>query len=162
MAVELKTLIDSNTVRVLDLVRLTKAHDGAVEASELRDADDSEIGETLEPRSAAAVLVQEHTRAAPVGSAVRTSGGELLGNDRIGACARRRSRPGPPGRGHRSMTMPPTDRGDSPRLIGGGHERRDACRDDRGNRRGERRDDRQDRRPGPGTAGSIARGRAQP
>ena len=62
---------------------LTKAHDGAVEASELRDADDSEIGETLEPRSAAAVPVWEHTRAAPFGSAVRTSGGELLGNDRI-------------------------------------------------------------------------------
>ena len=83
MAAELKTLIDSNTVRVLDLVGLTKARDGAVEASELRDADDSEIGETLEPRSAAAVLVWEHTWAAPVDSAVRTSGGVLLGNDRI-------------------------------------------------------------------------------
>ena len=83
MAAELKTLIDSNTIRVLDLVGLTKAHDGSVEASELRDADDSEIRETLEPRSAAAVLVWEHTRAAPFGSAVRTSGGELLGNDRI-------------------------------------------------------------------------------
>ena len=46
MAAELKTLIDSNTVRVLDLVRLTKAHDGSIEASELRDADDSEIRET--------------------------------------------------------------------------------------------------------------------
>jgi hypothetical protein len=30
---------------VPDLVRWTKAHDGSVEASELRDADDSEIGE---------------------------------------------------------------------------------------------------------------------
>jgi hypothetical protein len=83
IAAELKTLSDSNTVPVLDLVGLTKAHDGAVEASELRDADDSEIGETLEPRSAAAVLVWEHTWAAPFAAAVRTSGGALLGNDRI-------------------------------------------------------------------------------
>ena len=45
MATELKTLIDSNTVRVLDLVVLTKADDGSVEATELRDADDSEVGE---------------------------------------------------------------------------------------------------------------------
>jgi hypothetical protein len=45
MASELKGLIDSNTVRVLDRVRRTKAHDGSVEASDLRDADDSEIGE---------------------------------------------------------------------------------------------------------------------
>ena len=161
MAAELKTLIDSNTVRVLDLVGLTKAHDGAVEASELRDADDSEIRETLEPRSAAAVLVWEHTRAAPFGSAVRTSGGELLGNDRIPTQALvAASRSGPPGRDQRSMTMPPRDRGDRPRLIGGGHERRDDRRDDRGNRRGDRhddrgdqRDDRQDRRPGPGLLG---------
>ena len=35
------------------------------------------------PGSAATVLVWEHTRAAPVGSVVRTSGGALLGNDRI-------------------------------------------------------------------------------
>ena len=83
MAAELKTLIDSNTIRVLDLVGLTKAHDGSIEASELCDADDSGIRETLEPRSAAAVLVWENTRAAPFGSAVRTSGGELLGNHRI-------------------------------------------------------------------------------
>ena len=153
MAAELKTLIDSNTVRVLDLVGLTKAHDGAIEASELRHADDSEIGgETLEPRSAAAVLVWEHTRAAPFGSAVRTSGGALLGNDRIPTQALvAASRSGPPGRDQRSMTMPPRDRGDRPRLIGGGHERRDDRRDDRGNRRG-----------GPGLLGSIARGRGQP
>ena len=38
------------------------------------------------------------------------------------------------------------DRGDRPRLLGRGHERRDDRRDDRGDRR----DDRQDRRPGPG------------
>jgi hypothetical protein len=89
----------------LDLVVLTKADDGSVEATELRDADDSEvgelralerdlaillaeedieeIGETLQPGSAAAVLVWENTWAAPFGSAVRRSGGELLGSGRI-------------------------------------------------------------------------------
>jgi hypothetical protein len=105
IASELKQLIDGNTIRVLDLVMIIKAEDGSVEASELRDADDSEvgqlralerdlaillaeedieeIGETLEPGSAAAVLVWENTWAAPFGSAVRRSGGELLGNRRI-------------------------------------------------------------------------------
>jgi hypothetical protein len=105
MASELKGLIDSNTIRVLDLVMVTKGEDGSVEASELRDADDSEIGElralerdlaillaeediedigaTLEPGSAAAVLVWENAWAAPFGSAVRRSGGQLLGSGRI-------------------------------------------------------------------------------
>jgi Family of unknown function (DUF6325) len=105
MASELKALIDGNTIRVLDLVMVIKGEDGSVVASELRDADDSEIGElralerdlaillaeedieeigeTLEPASAAAVLVWENTWAAPFGSAVRRSGGQLLGNGRI-------------------------------------------------------------------------------
>ena len=104
MATQLKALIDSNTIRVLDLVMVIKDEDGSVEASELRDADDSEIGElralerdsrscsprrtsrrsaALEPGSAAAVLVWENTWAAPFASAVRRSGGELLGNGRI-------------------------------------------------------------------------------
>ncbi len=105
MASELTALIDSNTIRVLDLVMITKGEDGSVEASELRDADDSEIGElralerdlavllaeedveelgeTLEPGSAAAVLVWENTWAAPFGSAVRRSGGELITSGRI-------------------------------------------------------------------------------
>ena len=105
MASELKALIDSNTIRVLDLVMITKGEDGSVEASELRDADDSvigelralerelaillaeedvaEIGESLEPASAAAVLVWENTWAAPFGSAVRRSGGQLVASGRI-------------------------------------------------------------------------------
>jgi Family of unknown function (DUF6325) len=104
IASELKALIDSNTIRVLDLVMIMKGEDGSVEASELRDADDSEVGElralerdlaillaeedieeigaSLEPGSAA-VLVWENTWAAPFGSAVRRSGGELLANGRI-------------------------------------------------------------------------------
>ena len=105
MASELRALMDSGTVRVLDLVLLTKDLDGSVEASELRDADDSEvgqlraaeadlavllaasdveeIGEALEPGSAAAVLVWENAWAAPFGAAVRRSGGQLVTSGRI-------------------------------------------------------------------------------
>jgi len=105
MASELKKLIDSNTIRMLDLVMIMKDKDGSVEAAELRDTDDSEVGElraverdlaillaeedieeigaSLEAGSAAAVLVWENTWAGPFGSAVRRSGGELLANGRI-------------------------------------------------------------------------------
>ena len=161
MAAELKTLIDSNIVRVRDLVRLMKAHDGAVEASELRDADDSKIGETLDPRSAAAVLVWEHTWAAPVGLSRahirRRAARQRLDPD---ACARRRSRSGPRGRDRRSMTMGLVrDRCDRLSLLGRDHERRDDRREDRRDDRGDRRDDPQDRRTGPGPVAAIARGR---
>jgi uncharacterized protein DUF6325 len=109
MASELRALMDSNTVRVLDLLLLTKDEDGSVEASELRDADDSEVGQlraaeadlavllaasdveeiggVLEPGSTAAVLVWENTWAAPFGSAVRRSGGQLVASGRIPAQA---------------------------------------------------------------------------
>jgi hypothetical protein len=102
---ELKALIASNTIRVLDLVIVTRGEDGSVEAAELRDVDDSEVGELrglerdlaillaeediedigseLEPGSAAAVLVFENTWAAPFGAAVRRAGGELVGGGRI-------------------------------------------------------------------------------
>ena len=105
MASELKALIDSNTIRVLDLVMLVKGDDGAVEAAELRDADESEVGQlrelerdlavllaeedveeigaSLEPGSAAAVSVWENTWAAPFGSAIRRSGGQLVTSGRI-------------------------------------------------------------------------------
>ena len=105
MASELKKLIASNTVRVLDLVVLTKGLDGSMEAAELRDVDDSmvgqlreaerdlavllaesdieKIGADLEPGSAAAVLVWENVWAEPFGSAVRRSGGQLVASGRI-------------------------------------------------------------------------------
>jgi hypothetical protein len=109
MAAELRTLIENSTVRVLDLVVLTKDADGSVEATELRDADGSEVGQlraleadlavllaeddiaevgrALEPGSAAAVLVWENVWAAPFGSAVRRSGGQLVASGRIPAQA---------------------------------------------------------------------------
>jgi hypothetical protein len=105
MASELRALMNSNTVRLLDLLLVSKGADGSVEASELRDADDSEVGQLraaeadlavllaesdieeiggfLEPGSAAAVLVWENTWAGPFGAAVRRSGGQLVASDRI-------------------------------------------------------------------------------
>jgi Family of unknown function (DUF6325) len=105
MADELKKLIASGTIRLLDLVMVTKAEDGTVEAAELRDKDDSEVGELrsleaelslllamedvervgvdLEPGSTAAVVVWENTWAGPLGAAIRHSGGELISTGRI-------------------------------------------------------------------------------
>jgi Family of unknown function (DUF6325) len=105
MASELKALIDSDTVRLMDVVILMNGDDGTVDVSELRDADDKdsgelralerdltvllaerdvdEIGLSLEPGSAAAVLVWENTWAAPLGSSIRRSGGQLVTSGRI-------------------------------------------------------------------------------
>jgi hypothetical protein len=105
MSKELKALVKSQTIRVLDLVILTKGEDGSIEAAELRDVDDSDVGELrelerdlavllaeedveqlgemLEPASAAAVLVWENSWAAPFASAIRRSGGELVASGRI-------------------------------------------------------------------------------
>jgi hypothetical protein len=105
MADELKKLTDSETIRVLDLVLVMRDEDGNIEAAELRDRDDSEIGELrsletdlslvlamedvervgadLEPGSVAAVLVWENTWAGPLASAIRHSGGELVAAGRI-------------------------------------------------------------------------------
>ena len=101
MADELKKLMDSGTIRVLDLLMVTRGEDGTVEVAELRDHDESDVGELrsleadlslvlaledveqvgagLEPGSAAAVLVWENTWAGPFASAIRHSGGELVG-----------------------------------------------------------------------------------
>jgi hypothetical protein len=102
---ELQTLVDRNIVRVLDLLLMKKDADGTLEAFELSDLDDSELGalrtyETelamllseddvtsiaaaVEPGSTAAVLVWENLWAAPFGSAVRRAGGQLVASGRI-------------------------------------------------------------------------------
>jgi Family of unknown function (DUF6325) len=105
MADELKKLMGSGTIRVLDLVMVTKSEDGTVEAAELRDHDESDVGELrsleaelslvlaledvervgaeLEPGSTAGVLVWENTWAGPLASAIRHSGGQLISTGRI-------------------------------------------------------------------------------
>jgi hypothetical protein len=103
MAAELRALADSGTIRVIDVLILTKDADGTVEATELSDAGElgelqaiqAELGELLaaddvdhlaagmEPGSTAGVFIWENLWAAPFASAVRRSGGQLIANGRI-------------------------------------------------------------------------------
>jgi len=105
MAPALRDLVQRDLIRVLDLLMLKKDDDGSLEAFELTDLDESEIGDlrtneaelalllseddvtavaaAIEPGSAAAVLVWENTWAAPFASAVRHSGGQLVASGRI-------------------------------------------------------------------------------
>ena len=103
MAAELRALVDSGTIRVIDLLILTKDAAGTVEATELSDiaelgelqvleaelgellaADDVEhLAAAMEPGSTAGVLIWENLWAAPFASAVRHSGGQLIADGRI-------------------------------------------------------------------------------
>jgi hypothetical protein len=98
-------LVERGIVRVLDLLILKKDTDGSLEAFELADLDESEIGqlrayeaelatllgeddvaavaEALEPGSTAACIVYENTWAAPFASAMRRAGGQLVADGRI-------------------------------------------------------------------------------
>jgi hypothetical protein len=105
IAKALTDLVDAGTVRVLDLLMLTKEPDGSIDAIELSDLDESLAGDlrsletevahllgeddvahlaaAMEPGTIAAALVWENTWAAPFGSAVRRAGGQLIANGRI-------------------------------------------------------------------------------
>ena len=105
MAAQLRSLVDREIVRVLDLVILRKEPDGSVEVAELADVDESNVGElaaleadlamllaeedveeigtVLEPGSIAAVLVYENRWAGPFASSIRRSGGQLVANGRV-------------------------------------------------------------------------------
>jgi len=105
MAAELRSLVEREVVRVLDLLILRKEPDGSVEVAELTDVDESDVGElraleadlamllaeedvveignALEPGSIAAVLVYENSWAGPFASSIRRSGGQLVANGRI-------------------------------------------------------------------------------
>ena len=102
---ELADLVQRGIVRVLDLVVIKKEEDGSFEAFEFGDPDAGPLGEvreleteladllseddvtavaqTLEPGSAAGLLVYENLWAAPFASAVRRAGGQLIANGRI-------------------------------------------------------------------------------
>jgi hypothetical protein len=105
MAEKLKELVDAGTVRVLDLLIITKDEGGAVDASELHEFEGSDVGAlrelgaefaqllseedvghiaaALEPGSVAATLIWENTWAAPFASSIRRSGGQLVASGRI-------------------------------------------------------------------------------
>jgi hypothetical protein len=103
MAEELLALVDSGTIRVIDILILAKHEDGTVEPMEFSDV--GELGElqkveaqlaellaeddvvnlaaAMEPGSTAGVLIWENLWAAPFASAARRSGGQLIANGRI-------------------------------------------------------------------------------
>ena len=103
MAAELIALADAGTIRVIDVLILTKNEDGSVDAAELSDigelgplqALEAQLAELLaeedvlhlaaamEPGSVAGVLIWENLWAAPFASAVRRSGGQLIADGRI-------------------------------------------------------------------------------
>ena len=95
MAEKLNELVEAGTVRVLDLLIITKDEGGEVDAFELHEFEEGgagalrelgaefaellseedvgHIAAALEPGTVAAALVWENTWAAPFGSAVRRS-----------------------------------------------------------------------------------------
>jgi hypothetical protein len=103
MARELLALVDAGTIRVIDVLILTKNEDGTVDATELSDIKElgeletieAELAELLaeedvehlaaaiEPGSTAGVIIWENLWAAPFASAARRSGGQLVANGRI-------------------------------------------------------------------------------
>jgi Family of unknown function (DUF6325) len=103
MAKELVALVDAGTIRLIDVLILTKDQDGAVDAMELSDieelgelqkletelaellaADDvANLAAAMDPGSTAGVLIWENLWAAPFASAARRSGGQLIADGRI-------------------------------------------------------------------------------
>jgi hypothetical protein len=101
----LRELVEQGTVRVLDLVFLRKEVDGSVVAIDVVDvglegdidvslfaeastglldlADIADAGSVLEPGASAAVVVYENTWAAPLATALRRSGAQLVASGRI-------------------------------------------------------------------------------
>jgi uncharacterized membrane protein len=97
-------LVDRGIIRILDIAFMVKADDGSVAALDLGDLssdnpafaefegassgllDDDDLQEaatTLAPGTSAAVLVWENRWAAPIATAIRRSGGQLVASGRI-------------------------------------------------------------------------------
>ena len=105
VAPALKDLVDSSTIRVIDLAFVLKDADGSIVGAELEDEgsdifqafesilserggllnddDIRDIGEALEPNSSAAILVWEDLWAKRFADAVAASGGVLVDIARI-------------------------------------------------------------------------------
>lgn len=103
MAAELAALVEAGTIRLIDVLILTKNEDGSIDAMELSDVE--ELGElraleaelavllaeedvvnlaaAMDPGTTAGVLIWENTWAAAFASAARRSGGQLIANGRI-------------------------------------------------------------------------------
>ena len=98
-------LVNNETIRLLDLVFVHKTEAGDIETLELSDVAPAEAGDLadidvgyagllaeddlaaaasiVEPGSSALLLVWENTWAAPLATAIRESGGQLVSSGRI-------------------------------------------------------------------------------
>jgi hypothetical protein len=103
MAAQLATLVHNGTIRLLDVLILTKDDAGVIEAAEIDDLEEVDelraleteiaeilaaedvvhLAEAMEPGSTAGVLVWENSWAAPFASAARRAGGQLIADGRI-------------------------------------------------------------------------------
>jgi len=103
MADELIALVDSGTIRVVDVLILTKNEDGTVDAREFSDIDElgplqaveaqlaellaeddvEHLAAAMDPGTTAGVLIWENLWVAPFASAARRSGGQLIAGGRI-------------------------------------------------------------------------------
>jgi|SRR4051812_29568678 len=103
MATELLRLVETGTIRVVDVLILDKNEDGSVDVTELSDieelgemqaieaelaellaADDIEhLAASMDPGSTAGVLIWENLWAAPFAGAARRAGGQLIADGRI-------------------------------------------------------------------------------
>ena len=103
MAEELVALVEAGTIRVIDVLILTKSEDGTVEAMELSEIEElgplreieaqlaeflaeddvADLAAAMDPGTTAGVLIWENLWAAPFASAARRSGGQLIANGRI-------------------------------------------------------------------------------
>jgi len=105
IAPALGKLVESNTIRIIDLAFVSKDADGDVSAFELSDLDDEvrrglealglegsgflgeedliDAAEHLEPNSSAAMLLWEDLWAAELADALRGAGGELVALGRL-------------------------------------------------------------------------------
>jgi hypothetical protein len=103
----IKELQDSGTIRVLDLVIISKDGDGSITAIELSEAspeeqatlaalgvesrnllgqeDIEDIGEALDPNSTAGLMIWENVWAARFAKSLREADGILIANGRIPA-----------------------------------------------------------------------------
>src|SRR5262245_10583971 len=129
----LRDLMDAGTVRIVDVLFVNKAADGALTTSEVVELDDATLqafdplrgegsgllsaqdaewlADHLEPGASAGLLLIEHTWATAFRDAVAAVGGELLMSDRIPRATvddlLARAREGRPGRPSPSATPPP-------------------------------------------------------
>ena len=107
MARELAALSEAGTIRILDLLVVHRAEDGAIEAFEIDDLDEveelvpleAEIAEVLaakdvahlaaamEDGTTAGIVVWENRWATPFGAAARRAGARIIASGRIPAQA---------------------------------------------------------------------------